>query len=220
MSELGTLPQSDCTIADNVTNTQLGMTDVELLARVIDGDNIAFVELMRRYKEPITNFVYRYLGNYDDAIDVAQETFVRVFRFGSSFSGEVKFSTWLFTIASNLSKSELKRYYRRNGTSAQLEFAHSDEDQSWDIPDENYMPDQHIDCEYITQCVQKALMSVSSSYREVVILRDVQQMSYEEIAQIVGIDMGTVKSRINRGRAQLQVLLKDLHTELFSLTNA
>jgi len=189
-------------------------TDEELLRRFLDGDEAAFVTLMRRYKEPITTFMYRFLGNYDDAVDVAQETFVRLYRFGHTFIGEVKFSTWLYTIASNLARTELKRYRRRFGTTLGAAFGAGD-DETWDIPDESYRPDEQVDRTRIVQEVQKALMSVSPTYREVVILRDVQQLTYEEIAEITKTEMGTVKSRINRGRAQLQDRLQALYNEVF-----
>ena len=190
-------------------------TDEELLQRSLNGDEAAFVAIVRRYKDPITNFIYRFIGNYDDAVDIAQETFVRVHRFGHTFLGEVKFSTWLYTIASNLAKSELKRYRRRYGMSLADAFSKSDDDQSWDVPDDSFMPDERVDRTRIAQEVQKALMKVSPTYREMVILRDVQQMSYEEIAAVTETEMGTVKSRINRGRSQLQTELRGLYNELF-----
>ncbi|MBN9399383.1 MAG: sigma-70 family RNA polymerase sigma factor ['Candidatus Kapabacteria' thiocyanatum] len=191
------------------------LSDEELLQLFIAGDESAFVALMRRYKDPITNFTFRFVGNYDDAVDIAQETFVRLYRFGNTFMGEVKFSTWLYTIAGNLAKSELKRYRRRNGMSLKDAFSKHDEDQTWDVPDMSYMPDERIDRTRIAQEVQKALMSVSPSYREMVVLRDIQQLTYEEISVITGTELGTVKSRINRGRVQLQAMLKDLYKELF-----
>jgi RNA polymerase sigma-70 factor (ECF subfamily) len=197
-----------------------GMTDEQLLSAFLAGNHAAYGALVRRYKDPITNFAYRFLGNYEDAVDIAQETFVRVFRFGSTFVGEVKFSTWLFTIASNLSKSELKRYRRRYGVSMKDAFGgpgRNDDDASWDVPDTTYMPDERIDRDKIVQEVQRALMHVTPTYREMVILRDVQQLSYEEIAEITQSELGTVKSRINRGRAQLKEQLRDLYHELFAL---
>lgn len=190
-------------------------TDEDLLRQFLAGDESAFVALMRRYKEPITTYTYRFLGNYDDAVDVAQETFVRLYRFGHTFIGEVKFSTWLYTIASNLARTELKRYRRRFGMTFSEMFHVGDTDTSWDIPDVSYMPDEHVDRAKIVQDVQRALMSVSPTYREMVVLRDVQQLSYEEIAAITNTEMGTVKSRINRGRIQLQELLRDLYGEVF-----
>lgn len=201
--------------AESMQSVRQNTTDEDLLKRYLEGDEAAFVTLMRRYKEPITTYTYRFLGNYDDAVDVAQETFVRLYRFGHTFVGEVKFSTWLYTIASNLARTELKRYRRRFGTSLSEEFSVGEDDSVWDIPDETYRPDDQVDRTRIVQDVQRALLSVSPTYREMVILRDVQQLTYEEIAEITKTEMGTVKSRINRGRAQLQELLRDLYNEVF-----
>lgn len=201
----------------NRTSRQ-GITDETLVTEFLGGDERAFVELMRRYKQPIITFVYRFLGNYEDACDIAQETFVRLYRFANSYQGEVKFSTWLYTIAGNLARTELKKYRRKYGTSMQQAFGIGEDAETWDVPDETYRPDDRVDTNTITQEVQKALMRVSPSYREMVILRDVQQMSYEEIAEITKTELGTVKSRINRGRAQLQEQLKGLYDELFGTT--
>jgi RNA polymerase sigma-70 factor, ECF subfamily len=200
----------------SVAQGMRALTDEDLLKRFLDGDEAGFVALMRRYKDPITNFSYRFLGNYDEAVDVAQETFVRLYRFGSTFVGDVKFSTWLYTIAANLSKSELKRYRRRNGVQLQDAFGRpGDDDASWDVPDTTYMPDETVDRDHISRAVQQALMNVTPTYREMVVLRDLQQLSYEEIADITKTELGTVKSRINRGRAQLQNQLRDLYNEIF-----
>ncbi len=190
-------------------------TDEQLLQQFLTGNERAFKDLMKRYREPILNFVYRFLGDYDDAVDVAQETFIRVYRFGHTFQGEVKFSTWLYTIAANLARSELKRYRRKHGSLLSAVFGKGDDAETWDIPDEQYRPDERVDSTRISQEVQKALMRVSPSYREMVVMRDIQQMSYEEIASITNTELGTVKSRINRGRQQLQTHLHGLYQEVF-----
>ena len=88
-----------------------------------------------------------------------------------------------------------------------------DEHKTFDIPDETYRPDVITDSGIKDEIIQKALLKVSDAYREAVILRDVQGLSYEEIAEILGVNEGTVKSRINRGRAELQILLKDIYNE-------
>lgn len=190
-------------------------TDEELLQGFLSGNERCFKDLMHRYREPILNFAYRFIGDYDDAVDIAQETFIRLYRFGHTFQGEVKFSTWLYTIAANLARTELKRYRRRNGSLLSAVFSRGDDAETWDIPDEQFRPDERIDSSHIAQAVQTALMHVSPSYREMVVMRDIQQLSYEEIAQVTGTEMGTVKSRINRGRQQLQTQLRDLYNEVF-----
>lgn len=192
------------------------LTDEELIKCFQNGEQKAFVLLMRRYKEPITNFVYRFLGNYDEAVDLAQETFVRLFRFADKYSETAKFSTWLFTIAANLAKSELRKKKRQDTIVMSSIGNNGDGNEEWDIPDRSYTADARVDTSIISQRVQIALMSVSPTYREAVVMRDLMQLSYEEICQITDCEMGTVKSRINRGRKQLQDELKDLYNEMFT----
>lgn len=201
-------------MAVHVETHILQLDDSVLIKMVQNGDEQAFVALMRKYKDPITNFVYRYLGNYDDAVDVAQETFVRVFKYNASFTGDVKFSTWLYTIATNLSKTELAKYWRKNSIAFSKLTQNSEEDIVWEIEDTHFLPDERVDSSILAKEVQKALQKISPSYREVVVLRDIQQLSYEEIAEITEIEIGTVKSRINRGRAQLQEQLRPIYKEM------
>lgn len=188
--------------------------DEVLLNNYLAGDIEAFVFLVRRYQDPITNFAFRFLGNYDDAVDVAQETFVRVHRFGKSFDGKVRFTTWLYTIAGNLAKTELQRRRRRHGISLDAAFGEPDSMDEAEVSDTDYMPDSHIDTDIVSREVQRALMTISPVYREMVILRDIQELTYEEIAEITKTELGTVKSRINRGRARLKTKLAALYNEV------
>lgn len=173
-------------------------------------DERAFEILVNRFKNPLTNFVYRFLGDYEACVDVVQETFLKVFRYKDSYSSLAKFSTWIYTIAGNLAKTEYRKRKRKSAYSIDN---FGEDGQSYEIPDNTYRPDVAADSGIKDEIIQNALLKVSDSYREVVILRDIQEMSYEEIAEITGISVGTVKSRINRGRAQLQKLLKDIYKE-------
>ena len=142
---------------------------------------------------------------------MVQETFIKVYRYKDSYNSVAKFSTWIYTIAGNLARTEYQKRKRRSFFS--INAFGEDKNENFDIPDESYRPDVMTDSGIKDEIIQKALQKVSPVYREVVILRDVQDMSYEEIAEITGITVGTVKSRINRGRAQLQKLLKDIYKE-------
>ena len=170
----------------------------------------AFEILVQRYKNPLTNFVFRFLGDYEACVDIVQETFVKVYRYKDSYSTIAKFSTWIYTIAGNLARTEYQRRKRRRVFSIN---SYGENKENYDIPDENYRPDVATDSEIKDEIIQKALLKVSNAYMEAVILRDVQGLSYEEIAEIMKITVGTVKSRINRGRAQLQEMLKDIYKE-------
>lgn len=175
-----------------------------------NGTEVAFEILVSRYKNPLTNFVFRFLGDYEACTDVVQETFIKVYRYKDSYSSIAKFSTWIYTIAGNLARTEYQRRKRRKFFSIN---SYGENNENYDIPDEDYRPDTITDSGIKDKIIQKALMKVSESYREAVILRDIEGMSYEEIAEIMNITVGTVKSRINRGRAQLQKMLKDIYNE-------
>lgn len=187
------------------------LTDEELIIEFQKNNNHkAFEILIQRFKNPLTNYVYRFLGDYESCVDVVQETFVKVYRYKDNYSSVAKFSTWIYTIAGNLARSEYKRKRRKSFFSINR---YGEDEKTYDIPDESYRPDVTADSNLKKEIIQKALLKVSESYREAVILRDIQELSYEEIAQIIGIEVGTVKSRINRGRAELQKLLKNIYND-------
>lgn len=168
----------------------------------------AFNILVQRYKNPLTNFVFRFLGDYEVCADVVQETMIKVYRYKDSYSSVAKFSTWIYTIAGNLARTEYRRQRRRNLFSIN---DYGEDHSTYDLQDESYRPDVITDNVIKDEIIQKALLKVKETYREAVILRDIQGMSYEEISEILCVNEGTVKSRINRGRTQLQELLKDIY---------
>lgn len=186
-------------------------TDEELIIEFQkNNDEKAFEILIQRFKNPLTNYVYRFLGDYDSCVDVVQETFIKVYRYKDNYSSLAKFSTWVYTIAGNLARTEYQRRRRRNLFSIN---SYGEEEKTFEIPDESYRPDVSTDANMKREIIQKALLKLRDSYREAVILRDIQELSYEEIAEIIGIEVGTVKSRINRGRAELQKYLKDIYND-------
>jgi len=187
------------------------LSDEELILEFQKNDTEdAFNILVQRYKNPLTNFVFRFLGDYEACNDVVQETMIKVYRYKDSYSSVAKFSTWIYTIAGNLARTEYRRQRRQNIFSIN---DYGEEHQTYDLPDESYRPDVITDSGIKDEIIQKALMKVKETYRETVILRDIQGLSYEEISEILGVNEGTVKSRINRGRAQLQELLKSIYKE-------
>lgn len=187
------------------------LSDEELIAEYQQNNTLqAFEILVQRYKNPLTNFVYRFLGDYEACTDVVQETMIKFYKNKDSYKSVAKFSTWIYTIAGNLARTEYQRRKRRQFFSIN---SYGEEKENYEIPDERYRPDIITDSGIKDKIIQKALLKVSTAYRQAVILRDIQELSYEEIAEIMGIEVGTVKSRINRGRAQLQKLLKDIYNE-------
>ena len=187
------------------------MSDEDLMVQFQAGTVEAFDILVSRYRDSLMNYVYRFLGDMKEGEDLLQETFLRVYRNRHSYRRIAKFSTWLYTIAGNLARSEYRKRKRRRLYSIQS-INRDAEEYEVEIPDETFSPDRHTESIFQETFIQKALNQIPEAFREVVVLRDVQQLAYEEIAQITGLPMGTVKSRINRGRTKLQLLLKDIYT--------
>jgi RNA polymerase sigma-70 factor (ECF subfamily) len=186
-------------------------SDEELIAELQRDDDAAFDILVDRYKDPLKNFVYRFVGDPDEAHDIVQETLIRVYRSRNSYKPGAKFSTWIYTIATNLAKSHLRR--RKLRTLLMVTRTRDEPDPVFEGADEAPGPDVEIDSTMKEEQIQKALGTLPVRFREVIVFRDIQEMSYEEIVAITGLPMGTVKSRINRGRSMLQDLLKSLWGE-------
>jgi RNA polymerase sigma-70 factor, ECF subfamily len=195
-------------LAENRLNE---LSDEDLILEFQQYNTIeAYEILVGRYKNPLINYVFRFIGDYEASADIVQDTMIKVYRNKDSYKSIAKFSTWIYTIAGNLARTEYQRRKRRRFFSISPK---GDEQEIFEIPDESYRPDIITDSGIKDEIIQKALLKVSDAYRDVVILRDIQELSYEEIAEITGIAVGTVKSRINRGRAQLQKMLKDIYNE-------
>jgi RNA polymerase sigma-70 factor (ECF subfamily) len=184
------------------------LSDEELIKEFQENNTLeAYETLVRRYKDSLINFVYRFVGDKEAAIDIVQDTMLKFYLKKDSYQTIAKFSTWLYTIAANLAKNEIKRRKRRSI----LSLNNSKEDDAFEIQvaDINVVePDRAAHNEIMASDIQKALLKVNPVYRELVILRDIEGFSYEEIAEMKGLQLGTVKSRINRGRNQLKKLLQ------------
>ena len=186
------------------------MSDEDLMEQFQLGTVEAFNILVDKYSERLTHYLYGFLGDAKRCEDLLQETFLRVYRNRHSYQRIAKFSTWLYTIAGNLARSEYRKRKRRRMYSLQS-VNRDNEEYELQLPDETFRPDNHAESTIQDKYIQDALNEIPESFREVVVLRDVQQLAYEEIAEITGLPMGTVKSRINRGRSKLQILLKDVY---------
>ena len=190
--------------------TLVQMSDEDLMEQFQQGTVEAFNILVDKYSERLTHYLYGFLGDSKRCEDLLQETFLRVYRNRHSYQRIAKFSTWLYTIAGNLARSEYRKRKRRRMYSLQS-VNRDNEEYELQLPDETFRPDNHAESTIQDKYIQDALNEIPESFREVVVLRDVQQLAYEEIAEITGLPMGTVKSRINRGRSKLQLLLKDVY---------
>lgn len=198
-------------MAAHKTMTAPRLTDEELIKRFQDGDNQAFNELVARYKDPLFNYVTRMLKDKVFAEDIVQETFVRVYRNSNRYQQIAKFSTWIYTIAINLTKTELRRQNLRRFFSLSTV---SENGKTFELPDQRINLEKSAEDTMAGERIREAIDTLPKTFREVIILRDLQELSYEEISKIVGVPLGTIKSRVNRGRTRLQKLLKDLHSDI------
>ena len=182
-------------------------TDEELIKNFQEGDEEAFDLIVHRYKDQLLNFAFRFLGNTEEAEDVVQETFLRLYRNKHAYRRIAKFSTWIYTIASNLAKTELRKRKRRKLVSiSDLGY----DEKEFEIEDEAANTEAHTDTVLHDKVIQKAINELPPRFREVIILRDIQELSYEEVGKILKIPLGTVKSRVNRARLKLQAKLQDI----------
>jgi RNA polymerase sigma-70 factor (ECF subfamily) len=187
-------------------------TDEDLILAFQNGDVSAFEEIVRRYRDPLFNFVVRLLGDAFFSEDIVQETFLRVYRNRHRYHQVAKFSTWIYTIASNLAKTELRRRKVRNFFSISSK---GEDEKDYDLVDTSSDIERDVDGAIKSEIILKEINALPYHFKEAVLLRDIQDLSYEEISQILNVPLGTVKSRVNRGRSRLQKRLKFLMLEEF-----
>jgi RNA polymerase sigma-70 factor (ECF subfamily) len=181
-------------------------SDHALIEAIRTGNEDAFAELVARYRNPITSYIYRMTSDYDGAVDLAQETFVRVYRAADRYQTSYAFSTYIYRIATNLAISELRKRKRRKLVSLTGFFQSSDGGEPREFQPSDSQPLQDVvlvDTER-RAAVQRAIGTLPEKYRAPLILRDVEGKSYDEISQILGTSEGTVKSRISRARGFLR----------------
>ncbi|MBU0519430.1 sigma-70 family RNA polymerase sigma factor [bacterium] len=180
-------------------------TDEVLIARFQQEDLQAFNEIVRRYQGQLINFVGRLLNDRITAEDIVQETFLRVYRNKHRYKEIARFSTWIYTIAGNLARTELRRRKIRNFFSISQR---GETEKDYEIPDGDIDIEKQVEGRINKELVMKEIGKLPIYFREVIILRDLQDLSYEEISQMLKVPLGTVKSRVNRGRTQIQKRLK------------
>ncbi len=186
------------------------LSDHQLIEATKGGDEAAFGEIMRRYRSPITNYIYRFLNDYEEAVDLAQETFVRVYFALERYHTEYAFSTYIYRIATNLAISEIRKRKRRKLVSLTGLFQFDNEEaQDFNPPDEKPLPDENLIESEQSTTIARAIATLPEKYRAPIVLRDVEGKSYEEVAQIMQLGLGTTKSRISRARKLLREKLEN-----------
>lgn len=177
------------------------MDDSDVVSAFLKGEERAFSEIVQRYQTRLLNFVYRTVGDRERAEDLVQEVFVRVYRHLHRFDRSKKFSTWVYTIASNLAKNELRNRSRNPLVLFQtVQKNWEDEDRPLQFEDPSSRPDDLYRKRHLREVVEKSVAQLPEHHRDVFILRELEGKSYEEIAEITGCNLGTVKSRLNRAR--------------------
>ena len=195
--------------------TAVSAEEKALIERCKRGDLAAFNDLVRKYEKQVYNFAYRLTGNYDDANDVAQDAFLRVFNAIGSFRGDASFSTWLFRITTNVFLDERKRAKAHPQASLDEYLELGESSVTRQIEDPSPLPEAVLEESERAQILSKAVSDLPEYQRAMVTLYHGQQKSYEEIAEIMDLPIGTVKSRLNRARLALNEKLSGLR-ELFN----
>jgi RNA polymerase sigma-70 factor, ECF subfamily len=173
------------------------VADCELVTRAAAGREDGFEELVRRYQRPIAAYVYRMVGNYDVALDLTQEVFIKVYNSLDRYRPEFKFSTWIYKIAHNASVDHLRRSVTRQ---ASLTSDVDGEERELPVMSRKLSPEQESEKEERRAEIERVVRQLPSVYRELIILRHQHDLSYDEIAEVMGLPLGTVKNRLFRAR--------------------
>lgn len=188
----------------------LSLSDEDLMAKAATDDTKAFTELVRRYQSRVIHLVSRLLNDRVVSEDLAQEVFVRVHLHRRNYRTGSKFSTWLFTIAANLAKNEIRRRKRRKNWTSLDELQEQLQDASMQFADPKANKEVDLEREQLSGVVGQAIATLPERYRVALVLRDIDGLAYEEIGLILKIPGGTVRSRINRARLMLKRKLEPM----------
>jgi RNA polymerase sigma-70 factor (ECF subfamily) len=180
--------------------------ELEIVVRVRSGDTNAFEALVLEHQKKIYNLALRMLGNEEDALDMTQEAFIRAFNSLDSFRGDSKFSVWLYRLTSNVCIDFIRSRNKRPVSSLTCENT-DEEPQELELPDDRFSPQATLENKELRDAVYRGLDSLSPEYRNILLLREINGLSYEEIGQILRLEAGTVKSRIFRARQKLCAFL-------------
>jgi RNA polymerase sigma-70 factor (ECF subfamily) len=183
--------------------------DASVVASFLDGEERAFQEIVERYQARLLNFIYRTIGDREKAEDLVQEVFIRVYRHIHRFDRTKKFSTWIYTIASNLAKNELRNRSRNPLVLFQtIKGTWDDEDRPLQFEDTTARPDDMYRKRHLRELVEDTVSRLPEHHRQVFVLRELEGKSYEEIAEITECNLGTVKSRLNRARTAFASIIE------------
>ena len=181
-----------------------GLADYELVQTAVAGREASFEELVRRYQRPIAAYVYRMVGDYDSALDLTQEVFIKVYNSLNRYRSEFKFSTWIYKIAHNAAIDHLRRHAVREQT---LSGSVDGERREVTIESKRLTPEQESERKERRLEIESVVQLLQPAYRELIVLRHSHDLSYDEIAEVTGLPLGTVKNRLFRAREAMRDLL-------------
>ena len=190
-----------------ITLNSMVLTDDELIHSFVQGNEDAFMELVSKYKDPITNYIHVMIRDYERAADLAQETFLRVYRHAGAYKDTYQFSTWIYRIATNLAIDELRWRRRQNVQPLENQYRAAEEGSAQEIniaDTRAVLPDQALIRKERLRLISIAIESLPKKYRSVFVLKEIQDLPYEEIAAVLSCSTGTVKSRLHRARELLR----------------
>lgn len=185
--------------------------DEELVSTVLDGDQSAFGELVGRYQGRLVNYLYRLLRDTDEAHDVAQEVFIKVYQALDRFDPRYRFSTWLFRVGQNAAIDHIRK--RRLKLVSLARPDDGEEGRDWELPSGERSPYRELRNLERGEAIQQAIAGLPDEYRELISLRHFAELSYDDIAQLKGMPLGTVKNKLFRGRQMLKEQLADFLTD-------
>ena len=183
------------------------LTDQELVEMARTGEESPFAELMRRYEDKMYGLALRMTRNSEDALEVAQDAFFKAYKALDRFRGTSSFSTWLYSITLNTSRNKIRSRNRRGFDRTFSIDEERDGLPKMDVPSNDPSPSERLQAKNLAQGYREALRHLAEPFRETILLRDSEGLSYEEIASVLGVSKGTVKSRISRGREELRRIL-------------
>ena len=193
---------------------ELTMSDEMLFFRVQRDDVRAYEVIVGRYRTRLYNCIYRMVHNTECAEDLVQETFLRVYRNRHNYKAISNLSTWIYTIALNLARSELRKRKRRQFFSLDSSPQENSSKEGFELPDKGAGPGDHLEQNELGRAIQHAIDQLPEKYKSVIVLRDIEELSYDQIGEILRCPTGTVKSRVNRGRLRLQEMLRQWQVEI------
>jgi RNA polymerase sigma-70 factor (ECF subfamily) len=190
------------TMSAAISIAKLGaLADGELVQSALAGRETSFEELVRRYQRPIAAYVYRMVGDYDAALDLTQEVFIKVYNSLTRYRSEFKFSTWIYKIAHNAAIDHLRRHAVREHS---LTTGIDGERREISIESRRLTPEQESERKERRAEIESVVQLLPAAYRELIVLRHSQDLSYDEIAEVTGLPLGTVKNRLFRAREAMR----------------